>query len=67
MQKALKSWSALLVIALAVIAAIVAVGLIAGYAMQPFIVGYWVVLTAKNILDYIANQYREIKNGSENS
>lgn len=45
--------SARLVIALAVIAAVVATGLIAGYVMQPWIVAYWVVLTAKNIVDYI--------------
>ena len=45
--------SAWLVVALAIIAAITAVGFIAGFAMQPFIVGYWVVLTAKNIVDYI--------------
>ena len=45
--------SARLVIVLAVIAAVVATGLIAGYVMQPWIVAYWVVLTAKNIVDYI--------------
>lgn len=45
--------SAWLVILLAVIAAVVAVGLIAGYAMWPFIVGYWCVLTMKNVVDYI--------------
>ena len=48
-----KQISARLVIALAAIAAIVATGLIAGFVMQPWIVAYWVVLTAKNIVDYI--------------
>ena len=48
-----KQISAWLVVALAIIAAVTAVGFIAGYSMQPFIVGYWVVLTAKNIVDYI--------------
>ncbi len=45
-----------LVIALALIAAITATGLIAGYAMQPWIIGYWIVLTAKNIVDYIGSE-----------
>ena len=49
-QKQISAW---LVVALAIIAAITAVGFIAGFAMQPFIVSYWVVLTAKNIVDYI--------------
>lgn len=48
-----KKISNLLVIVLAIIAAITATGLIAGYAMQPWIIGYWLVLTAKNIVDYI--------------
>lgn len=43
----------LLIIVLAVIAAIVATGLIAGYAMQAWIVAYWLVLTMKNMVDYI--------------
>ena len=42
-----------LIIVLALIAAIVATGLIAGYAMQAFIVAYWVVLTMKNLMDYV--------------
>lgn len=49
-----KRISALLVIALAVIAATVATGLIAGYVMQAWIVSYWMVLTIKNVVDYIA-------------
>lgn len=47
----------LLIIALAVIAAIVATGLIAGYAMQAWIVAYWLVLTMKNMVDYIGRRY----------
>lgn len=49
-----KQISARLVIVLAGIAAIVATGLIAGYSMYPWIVGYWIVLMAKNIVDYMA-------------
>lgn len=52
MNKA-KRVSAVLIIVLALIAAVVSVGLIAGYAMQPFIVAYWVVLTGKNLVDYV--------------
>lgn len=48
--------SAVLVVVLAIIAAVTATGFIAGYAMQPFIVAYWVVLTAKNIVDYIGRK-----------
>lgn len=51
-----KDMSARLVIALAAIAAVVATGLIAGYSMFPWIVGYWVVLTAKNLVDYIGTR-----------
>ena len=46
-----------LVIVLALIAAVVAVGLIEGYTMFPFIVAYWLVLTAKNITDYIDSRW----------
>ena len=42
-----------LIIVLAMIAATVATGLIAGYTMQAFIVAYWIVLTMKNLMDYI--------------
>ena len=49
-----KKISSILIIALAIIAATVATGLIAGYVMQAWIVAYWVTLTAKNIVDYIA-------------
>lgn len=48
-----KEISAALAIALAVIAAIVATGLIAGYVMHAWIVAYWMVLTMKNLVDYI--------------
>ena len=42
-----------LIIILAIIAAVVATGLIAGYAMWPAIIGYWVTLTIKNVVDYL--------------
>lgn len=48
-----KQISNVLIIALAVIAAITATGLIAGYAMQPTIIIYWLVLTIKNVVDYL--------------
>lgn len=48
-----KKISAWLVIALAVIAAIVSIGLIAGLSMFPAIVLYWSVLTIKNVSDII--------------
>lgn len=43
----------ILIIVLAAISAVVATGLIAGYAMQAWIVAYWLVLTMKNLLDYV--------------
>jgi len=45
--------SAMLVIALAIIAAIVAVGLMKKKRIQWFIVLYWIVLTVKNTVDCI--------------
>lgn len=48
-----KRLSALLVLALAAIALIVCAGLAAGVSMWPWIVGYWAVLTAKNITDFV--------------
>lgn len=45
--------SAALVLALAAIALTVCAGLAAGVSMWPWIVGYWAVLTAKNIVDWI--------------
>ena len=42
-----------LILALAIIAAVVAVGLIAGLSMWPVIVAYWCTLAAKNLVDYI--------------
>lgn len=48
-----KKVSAILVVVLALIAAVTAIGLITGYAMQPMIVAYWVTLTMKNVVDYI--------------
>lgn len=48
-----KRLSALLVLALAAIALTVCVGLAAGVSMWPWIVGYWAVLTVKNIVDFV--------------
>lgn len=45
--------SAALVLALAAIALTVCAGLDAGRNMWPWIVGYWAVLTIKNIVDWI--------------
>ena len=53
MKTTCKQISAVLIIILAIIAAIVATGLIAGYAMWPAIIGYWLVLTIKNVVDYL--------------
>ena len=49
----MKKISAWLVVALAVIAAVVAVGLIAGLSMWPVIILYWGTLTVKNVVDYL--------------
>lgn len=54
-----KKISAVLVVILAVLAAITAIGFIAGYAMQPWIVLYWSVLTMKNVVDYIGGRKHE--------
>lgn len=48
--------SAALVLALAAIALTVCAGLAAGVSMWPWIVGYWAVLTAKNIVDWIGRK-----------
>ena len=48
-----KRLSALLVLVLAAIALIVCAGLAAGRVMWAWIVGYWAVLTAKNITDFV--------------
>ena len=48
-----KRLSALLVLALAAVALIVCAGLAAGVSMWPWIVGYWAVLTIKNITDFV--------------
>ena len=45
--------STLLVLALAAIALTVCAGLAAGRVMWAWIVGYWAVLTAKNITDFV--------------
>ena len=51
-----KTVSAWLVVALAVIAAVVAVGLIAGLAMWPVIILYWATLTVKNVVDWMGGK-----------
>lgn len=51
-----KHISALLVLALAAIAMTVCAGLAAGVSMWPWIVGYWAVLTIKNIVDCIGRE-----------
>ena len=48
--------STLLVLALAAIALTVCAGLAAGVSMWPWIVGYWAVLTAKNITEYVGGR-----------
>jgi hypothetical protein len=53
MKTICKQISAVLIIILAIIAAIVATGLIAGVAMYPAIIAYWLVLTIKNVVDYL--------------
>lgn len=60
-----KKLSAYLVILLAVIAAVVAVGLITGLAMWPVIILYWMVLTIKNVVDYLGTEGRLNKDGSK--
>ena len=54
-----KRLSALLVLVLAAIALIVCAGLAAGRVMWAWIVGYWAVLTAKNIMDYVGGRKNE--------
>lgn len=51
----------ILISALAVIAAVVATGLIAGYSMWAWIVAYWLTLTMKNVVDYIGRPRRKKK------
>ena len=54
-----KRLSAMLVLALAAIAMTVCAGLAAGRNMWPWIVAYWVVLTVKNIVDWIGARKNE--------
>lgn len=54
-----KRLSALMVLALAAIALTVCAGLAAGRNMWPWIVAYWAVLTAKNIVDWIGARKNE--------
>lgn len=51
--------SAALVLALAAVALTVCAGLAAGRNMWPWIVSYWAVLTAKNIVDWIGAKKNE--------
>ena len=51
-----KRLSAMLVLALAAISLTVCAGLAAGVSMWPWIVGYWAVLTAKNITDFVGGR-----------
>lgn len=51
--------SAALVAGLATISAAVLGGLAAGRNMWPWIVGYWAVLTIKNIVDWIGARKNE--------
>ena len=53
--------SAALVLALAAIALTVCAGLASGRNMWPWIVGYWAVLTTKNIVDYMETKARKRK------
>lgn len=59
MKTTCKQISARLIIILAIIAAITAVGFAEGYKMQPFVVAYWVTLTIKNVVDYLGVQRDE--------
>lgn len=54
-----KRLSAMLVLALAAIAMTVCAGLAAGRNMWSWIVAYWAVLTAKNIVDWIGARKNE--------
>ena len=55
-MKKIRDW---LIIALALIAAVVAVGLISGFSMWSFIVAYWVVLSYKNCIDILIKTQEE--------
>jgi len=51
-----KHISALLVLCLCMIASIVAIGLILKQNMWLFIITYWIVLTIKNVVDFIGGK-----------
>ena len=51
-----KQISAILIIILAIIAAVVATGLIMGCTMWAVIIIYWLVLTIKNVVDFIQSR-----------
>lgn len=61
-----KRLSALLVLVLAAIALIVCAGLAAGRVMWAWIVGYWAVLTTKNITDFVGGR-KDGKNSNRSS
>jgi len=50
----MRSVTKLLILVLAMLAAVVAVLLIMDIPAWPVIVAYWITLTAKNLIDYIA-------------
>lgn len=54
----MKSVQKMLILTLAIIAAAVATGLIMGFSMWAWIVAYWITLTAKNLIDYVAGGRR---------
>ena len=49
----MKSVQKMLILTLAIIAAAVATGMIMGFSMWAWIVAYWIVLTGKNLVDWI--------------
>lgn len=50
----MKKITDILILTLALIAAVVATGLIMGWSMWAAIILYWMVLTIKNVLDFIS-------------
>lgn len=56
----LKAISQFLVILLMLDAAFVALGLLNNWTMYPFICLYWVILTFKNLADYLAGAIKDV-------
>ncbi len=48
-----KKLSAILVLMLAAIAAVVLIGLVFSRSMWAWIIAYWAVLTVKNVVDFV--------------